>query len=133
VEDLIRTWIDGCANRPAIGAGSECSPAFQSQVPKVLGALGVPFSEFADAFAREVGRQYLAGEISFEQGDNTLGWLHGFALLGSNGELLDGLAWQVYQAFDAGEYHPVGSAAGEDLPAKYTVPRLRQLLASPEA
>jgi|26BtaG_2_1085354.scaffolds.fasta_scaffold05773_3 hypothetical protein len=118
-------------DRPAIGAGSECIPAFQSKVPEVLAALGVPFSELADAFAREAGRQYLAGEISFDQGDNAIGWLHGFALLGPNGDLLDGLAWQVYQAFDAGEYRPVGRAAGEDLPAKCTIPRLRQLLASP--
>ena len=133
MEELVAPMINACKNRPDFGTGSERTPAFQASLAETLAQRVIAFQEFADFFAREVARLYVAGQLSFEEGDNAIGWLHGFALMGPQDELLDGLAWQVYLAFDAGEYHPTGSAAGEDLPQKYTLPRLRQLLSSAEA
>jgi len=95
--------------------------------------MGMRFPAFAESFARRVAERFVSAQLSFDQADNAIGWLHGYALMGPHGDLLDGFAWQIYRAFDAGEYHPTGSAAGDDLPTKYTLPRLRQLLSTAEA
>jgi hypothetical protein len=128
VSPLVRDWM----SRAAQGAGSECAPQSQMTLLSQLAERGVPFPAFADAFAHEVAHLYVSGQISFDEGENAIGWLHHFSLMSPHGDLLDSLAWQVYKAFDAGSYHPTLGPA-EDFPQTYTIPRLRQLLSSAEA
>jgi hypothetical protein len=132
MEDLVSLLIQDWMCRPAHGQGSERAPESLDSLPSRLVERGVGFPAFADAFACEVANLYVSSQISFDEGDNAIGWLHHFSLRAPNGDLLDGFAWQVYTAFDAGEYHPTANAA-DDLPNTYTLPRLRQLLATTAA
>ena len=132
MEDLVLPFVHDWMSRPTYGAGSEHAPESQIALASRLAEHGMPFPAFSGAFARTVARLYVSGHISFEQGDNAIGWLHHYSLMGPHGGLLDEFAWQVYRAFDAGEYHPTESTS-VDLPAKYTLPKLRQLLSSAAA
>lgn len=133
MQDFVRSLIAACEQISAVGSGSERRPGFEADLPHRLKERGIALPDFVDRFAREVAGLYLAGEISFDHADNAIGWLHHFALMRPDGEILDEFAWNVYRAFDAGEYHPAGKECDEDLPAKYTMPMLRRLLASTAA
>jgi len=67
-------------------------------------ALNITVIQLYDQFATMVAKRYLSGELSFELGDVAMTELFSCAVpLG--GPNLSPLAWQVYIAFDEGEYH----------------------------
>jgi hypothetical protein len=67
-------------------------------------ALGVSATEFCDLFAKEVAREYLAGELSWSDADCAMNALSGFFFvhLPAAAPFPD-YAFAVFQAFDAGE------------------------------
>lgn len=56
-----------------------------------------------DRFARKVANGYLSGEFDFTYSDAAMNGLFGYAYPGGGPEFTR-LAWQVYHAFDEGEY-----------------------------
>ncbi len=66
--------------------------------------LGVSPTEFCDIFAREVAREYLAGELSWSDADCAMNALSGFFFvhLPADAPFPD-YSFAVFQAFDAGE------------------------------
>lgn len=71
-------------------------------------AVELQIDEFAlcDMIARDVGEGYLSGKYSWEFGDVTMSNLSAIRLRNCDRELSE-FAWQVFVAFDEGEYkHP---------------------------
>ena len=85
--------------------------------------LGLSLNDVCNAFAKRVAQGYLDGEYSYTIGDTAMNSLFAFAYPVS-GTGLPNLAWQVYEAFDQGEYHHVGEP--EELQGEV---RTRSLLA----
>lgn len=56
-----------------------------------------------DVIAKSVATSFLRGELSYTDGDAAMNSLFGYAYPGGGPEF-GRLAWQVYQAFDEGEY-----------------------------
>lgn len=68
-------------------------------------ALGVSIGDVLDRFARVVAQRYLQGQCCWEVGDTAANHLFAFAMSANGGELSP-FAWEVFLAFDAGEYPP---------------------------
>ncbi|HEX5352651.1 MAG TPA: hypothetical protein VFW60_01075 [Rhodanobacteraceae bacterium] len=62
-----------------------------------------PTESFCNDIAQLVSRAYLQGQVSWGAADAVVNHLH-FFILGC--PILPKYAWGVYEAFDAGEYHP---------------------------
>jgi hypothetical protein len=94
----------------------------RADVERVARQMGLPLPGLMDEFARVVATRYLRGEYSYEFGDMAMNQLFGFAYPETDLGLTE-FAWQVFDAFDEGEYnHTVESLElqGE--------PRTRELL-----
>lgn len=96
LDDLITT---AASNQPL-------SPA---DVESVARNSGVPVPQLLDLFARTVATRYLREDCSYGFADVAMNQLLGFAH-GESGPGLSDFAWQVYDAFDGGEYLRDGEA-----------------------
>ncbi|HKE86403.1 MAG TPA: hypothetical protein VKB50_21745 [Vicinamibacterales bacterium] len=92
-----------------IQAASE-SPLRAKHVEAAAENLRATAGELYDLFARTVAQRYLSGELSYTSGDAAMTHLFGYATSGGGPEL-SRLAWQVFEAFDEGEYVHVGEPA----------------------
>jgi hypothetical protein len=61
-------------------------------------------SEFCDAISMEIAKRYLDYRINWEIGDHAMNLLFQWMPM----EKFPGLTWDVYLAFDGGEYLPKG-------------------------
>ncbi len=86
------------------------SPLQAENVQAAADSLRVTVVEIYDLFAKRVAQQYLHGELSYTIGDAAMNELFGYAYPGGGPEL-SRLAWQVYEAFDEGEYLHAGEPA----------------------
>jgi hypothetical protein len=99
------------------------NPLEAAHVEAAAKNLGVSIGELYDRFAKIVAQRYLSGELSYTTGDALMNELFGYATSGGGPELSQ-LAWQVFGAFDEGEY----LHAGEPVEQQGEV-RTRMLLA----
>ncbi|WP_070249369.1 hypothetical protein [Duganella phyllosphaerae] len=85
----------------------------------------LPMGERLDGCALELARQYAAGRVDFEAGDNLVNVLFGFA--SQHVEIPD-LLFAVFLAFDAGEFYPdeIRSPSPEE---RFTRPQINAALA----
>jgi len=81
-----------------------------------------------DHISSQIAERYLSGEISFTYADSVLNGLFEIILQGSDGRMASDLAWEIYLAFDAGEYNHHGDGPETDPESKYTRPLLVEAL-----
>ena len=74
-----------------------------ADIESVAAEAGLSVSDLLDAFARSVAIQYLQGQSSFNFADAAMNQLFGFAVA-DTGIGLSEFAWDVFGAFDEGEY-----------------------------
>lgn len=72
----------------------------------------VAVEDLYDSFAKRVARRYLDGDLSYTTGDAAMNGLFGYATTGGGPELSP-LAWEVFVAFDEGEYLHAGEPVEE--------------------
>ena len=89
----------------AIAASNE--RLLPEDVESVATEMGLSVSDLLDAFARRVAIEYLHGRRSFDFADGAITQLFGFAIA-DTGIGLSEFAWDVYGAFDEGEYEHEG-------------------------
>ncbi|MBE9610806.1 hypothetical protein [Chitinilyticum piscinae] len=81
-----------------------------------------------DVLAVEIARRFLQGSLQFDQGDVALNHLLAVMTQTEFWTLLENsyppLAFAIYRAFDAGEYHHPGDAPTLDPVEQYTRPML---------
>jgi hypothetical protein len=83
-----------------------------------------------DAIALYVGRCFLDGSLSYEDGDAIMNLVWSFAL--KRDEIPDTM-YAIYEAFDGGEYFRSSDAAEVDPVEKYTRPALQRVLGDKRA
>ena len=66
--------------------------------------------DFCDAFSKRVAVRYLQDDLSWEQGDAVMNHLFNL-MISHSGNRVPDFAWEVYLAFDAGEYMEPGGDA----------------------
>ncbi|KRD79847.1 hypothetical protein ASE43_02810 [Lysobacter sp. Root983] len=86
---------------------------------------GLTKDEFCHAFARVVALEFAHGELSYAEGDAAMNCLFGIVDID-----LRGFAWEIYHAFDAGEYQHGQDPPGTISWQKYTLPRVMEVLAA---
>lgn len=90
--------------------------------------------DFVNSFAIELAKGYQSGRYNYEFGDGAANWLFGFmtdeVFLSSNNNTLPSPAYDVYLAFDEGEYHHQGDPDDVVAELKYTKPRINEILSS---
>ena len=65
--------------------------------------LGVTVEELCDLVAKTISLRYLEGTVAWQYGDNVMNSLYSWAY-GPSDVCLSDFAWDVYIAFDEGEY-----------------------------
>ena len=88
--------------------------------------------EFCDAFSHRVAHEYAAYRLSFSTADAALNRLHTFFYLRYD-SLLPAYSWEVFEAFDEGEYQHDGDADDVNPEDKYTRPQILNIIASNKA
>ncbi|MDP5144444.1 hypothetical protein ORJ00_16970 [Rheinheimera baltica] len=88
--------------------------------------------DFVNSFALALAKGYQDKRYDFEFSDGAANWLFGFmtdeVFLNSNNNTLPSPAYDVYLAFDEGEYHHKGDAEDVVAEEKYTKPRINEIL-----
>ncbi|AJQ94822.1 hypothetical protein [Gynuella sunshinyii] len=89
-------------------------------------------AQFANMFALALAQSYREQRYDFAFCDNAANWLFGFmtdeTFLASNNNTLPSPAYDVYLAFDAGEYHHRGDDKDVVAEEKYTKPLILEIL-----
>ncbi len=89
--------------------------------------------EMLDDFACYVAQTYAAGEMSFEDADAIMNSAYGVAVSNKfwaeHDRTIPKAMFEVYEAFDAGEYYHRGDGKDVDPELKYTQSRIKQFLA----
>ena len=90
-----------------------------------------PYSEahlaFCNAFSFQVASSYLSGQLDFEAGDRAMNNLYSFSYHGEDRGMPE-FAWDIFNAFDQGEYYHSGDSREIDPAEAYTKPMLRAML-----
>ncbi|MBL8523972.1 MAG: hypothetical protein JNN20_09805 [Betaproteobacteria bacterium] len=84
-------------------------------------------SEFLNTFARHVAHDYLAEKLSFEVADVAMNSLSAYALKQYDVRL-PSYAWEVYLAFDQGEFRHPEDDDLIDPEEKYTRPEIQSIV-----
>jgi hypothetical protein len=88
-------------------------------------SLGVPRSELYDQIALHLARGFHVSELAFTFCDAVVNDLHG--VISFAGEHRPDLFWEVFLAFDAGEFYP-GNNRDEDPVEVYTRPMIARII-----
>src|SRR5215467_5175705 len=83
------------------------NPLRAEHVEAAAGNLRVTVGELYDLFAKDVAQRYMSGELSYTSGDGVMTALFTYATSGGGPEL-SRFAYQVFEAFDEGEYLHAG-------------------------
>jgi len=88
--------------------------------------------EFVNSFAITLAKGYQNGRYNYEFSDGAANWLFGFmtdeVFLSSNNNTLPSPAYDIYLAFDEGEYHHQGDSKDVVAELKYTKSRINEIL-----
>ena len=88
--------------------------------------MGISLDALSDLIAKTIALDYVNGSISWEFGDKVMNRLYGWAY-GPLDVGLSEFAWDVYIAFDEGEYIHKGDTPGLPSDAR-TMPLIKQAL-----
>lgn len=70
-----------------------------------------PTQEYCDQVALLIAHRYLAGQVSWPTADAAINYLYPVML---ECPVIPECAWDIYEAFDAGEYHPGSPELSDD-------------------
>ena len=118
--DLIQAGLSGVITYELLGA---IAARGATTPPKAL-----------EELALHVAQEYSNGRLSFEEADSIMN--AAFAVATSAGfwaahdRSVPSMVFEVYQAFDEGEYHHPGDAPGIEPELKYTRPLVERFLAA---
>ncbi len=93
----------------------------------ISAAAGLKLSVALDQLSYDIAKRYLAGTVSFTYADSVMNGIHLAILMGPDG-IESEFAWEVFLAFDAGEYLHTGDSDEVDSEEKYTKPLLLEAL-----
>ena len=82
---------------------------------------------FCDLFSRRVAHEFAANRLSFEAADAAMNRLYSFGLRNSD-SVIPPYTWDVYLAFDAGEYIRREDSESVDPAGKYTRPQVLEIV-----
>ena len=116
IDLLIRASVDG--------------PLTDELVEPMLGSL--TREEFCDLFSKRVAHEFAADRLTFEIGDAAMNRLYSFAGRSSGGNI-PSYTWDVFLAFDAGEYFRREDPEDVDPVEKYTRPDVLEIVARDNA
>lgn len=104
-------------------------PIVESEVDAIRRETGWSRERFCDEFARDVAHGYAAGRLCFTAANAAMKRLYAFGY-GNSRRMLPAFSWDVYQAFDDGEYRHCGDPDDVDPELKYTRPQILSLVGS---
>lgn len=104
-------------------------PIAECEVDAIRRQTGWSRERFCDEFSRRVAQGYATGCLCFTVADAAMNRLYAFSYGNSRG-MLPAYSWDVYQAFDDGEYRHYGDPEDVDPELKYTRPQILALLDS---
>jgi hypothetical protein len=85
--------------------------------------------EFCIAFARYVAENYVSGVLEFSVADQAMNELYAYSYHDADRGMPE-LAWEIFHAFDEGEYRHAGDAPDVEPIEKYTRPQIIEILQS---
>jgi len=103
------------------------APFADVTVKEICASARLSITEFCDAFARHVAHEYWLGNLSFRGADVAMGALYGY-VMDTYHVRLPSYAWEVYSAFDDGEYSHRDDPDGTDPEEKYTKRAIESLV-----
>lgn len=115
-----------------LALANDCKLEYLDAV-RIAESMQLELNEFANHFAIQLAIGYRDRKYDFEFCDGAANWLFGFMmqdffLLAANNEV-PSPAYEIYLAFDEGEYHHRGDAVEVVAEEKYTKPQINQILA----
>jgi hypothetical protein len=117
VEDSLRKLVDACISR------EPGNPLWPDGVERFCIEHALPQDKFFFLFAKLVAEEFAHGLMSFADGNRAMNQL--FAVADVN---LRGFAWEVYGAFDSGEFRHDGDSDATISWQKYTLPQVMEAL-----
>ena len=85
---------------------------------------GVSRDHFYYLFAKHVAEEFVNGELSYSDGDVAMNNLAGLSEF-----KIDGFPWEIFSAFDSGEFYRSEDPEGTIPWQKYTLPLVMEALA----
>lgn len=85
-------------------------------------------ADLLNALSIETARRFISGAISYETGDNIMNGLFTAIVELSTDEEMPQPAFDIYLAFDDGEYHHSGDSEHIQPSERYTKPYLTEIL-----
>ena len=122
VNDAIRQLVDQMA------APNQRNPLIDGVEEKLCSAYGLTRHALFDEIARHIATEFIAGHMDFWDADAAANDL--FAYSCHIEDPLEGFAWAVFLAFDAGEHLGETDEPDTDLVKMHTIPQLQQALAA---
>ena len=104
------------------------NPLLEAPIDEFCSRWSVSLEEFCDSFAHRVATRFVDEDVSFESADAAINRLNGYCLH-ALGTTPPQFAWQVFLAFDSGEFVHEGDAPDDIPQVKHTLPEIRALLA----
>lgn len=96
------------------------------QMENAARGLGITVEELCDLVARTIAEGYLDGSVAWQYGDRVMNSLYAWAY-GPSDVCLSEFAWDVFTAFDEGEYKHHGDPPGVGSDA-HTMPLIKKVL-----
>lgn len=103
-------------------------PLAHEDVERFRASQGLSPGEFLDCFAKRVAYEYAADNLKFEVADAAMNSLYAYALQQYEVRL-PSFAWEVFLAFDDGEFSHREDDAAVDPEAQYTRPAIQAIVA----
>ena len=117
MEDAIRQLVEACIKE------EHRNPLWPDGIERFCATHSMTADQVADRFAMHVALEFAGGSLSYRDGDAAMN-----ALFGAY-EGLQGFGWEIFLAFDEGEFHHQGDSE-DALPwQKYTLPLIMEALA----
>ncbi|WP_434212479.1 hypothetical protein [[Pseudomonas] boreopolis] len=114
MDQVIRQFVDLCAAD---------TPASEADVEAACANAGISRDAFYDNLAWYVANEFAAGRLTFEDGDAAMNWIFGMAQFA-----LPELAFEVFSAFDDGEFERPEIPDGNDPVSLYTRPHIAEII-----
>lgn len=117
MENDLRQLVNACVDAfPKNGLSSEVVNSFCEKYK-------LQIELFYNVFAKHVALEFAHGEISFGAGDYAMNSLISYMQYEA-----DGFVWEVFSAFDSGEFSHNGDSPTTIPWQKYTLPQIMELL-----
>jgi hypothetical protein len=118
VDQEIRDLVATCAK------DNDKNPLWPSGHTDFCDLHGITLEHFCYLFARRVAEEFARGYMAYTDADAAMN-----SLFGVVAHDLNGFAWDIFEAFDSGEFLPQGDPPDTIPWQKYTLPQVMEALA----